>query len=216
MNYWIPIIILLMLCLVGYIRLSYLKKDNDKNKTFISLFLSNLREFCNELIEGKCNEEKFEWLQLNSEKVQIQLGDYGRIKYKPSYSNIEYDNYLIIINGIYNIREWFYKLKYDFDGILKAEKRIIENPLLIYIGVINNYNEEIIKSLKNPVIWFREGIRAIVILPIYLVFWFGIIRYSTYKNANNNNITRFISFILTIIYLISSVITITGYNPFIK
>jgi len=92
---------------------------------------------------------------------------------------------------------------------------MIDDILLTYIGYLEKNSEELTKELKNPFVWFREGVRFIVTFPIYLMHWSGLIRYNTYSSISNNIFVKFISFIVGIIAFISSIVTIvTGYTAF--
>jgi hypothetical protein len=77
--------------------------------------------------------------------------------------------------------------------------------------------EKIAKKIRNPFIWFQEGIQFIVLFPINFFFWSGIIEYSiVYKIVNNTFfkiILSLFSFVGFVVGLIGSIVTIVlGYD----
>ena len=65
----------------------------------------------------------------------------------------------------------------------------------------------------NPFICFREGIRFIIGLPALILYWSGIISTRTIGAARASSVFKFISSVITLIGLISSIITILiGWN----
>lgn len=214
----ILIVILFALCILGFIRLVLDRVYKIKEREFSVNFLNKYREFSNQLMNDNFNNENYQWLKLNSAKMQKQMGVYGVVHaYKPAFSNYMYNNYEIIINGISHIRD-LYSETFDFGlGRKVAFDEItgIDDVLLIYMGAIDNEMEVNMSEIKNPMIWLREGVRLIVTLPISLMYWSGLIRYSTYNSLSNNFFTKFISFLVVVIGLVSSIVTIaTGYIPF--
>jgi len=62
-----------------------------------------------------------------------------------------------------------------------------------------------------------RGVRVVVGLPIYLLYWTGLIQYSSYSKIKSNIIIKFIGFLVGAIGFISAIVTIiTGYEPFIE
>lgn len=218
MQKWILIVILFALCILGFIRLVLDRVYKIKEREFSVNFLNKYREFSNQLMNDNFNNENYQWLKLNSAKMQKQMGVYGVVHaYKPAFSNYIYNNYEIIINGISHIRD-LYSETFDFGlgrKVVFDEITGIDDVLLIYMGAIDNEIEVNMSEIKNPMIWLREGVRLIVTLPISLMYWSGLIRYSTYNSLSNNFFTKFISFLVVVIGLVSSIVTIaTGYIPF--
>jgi hypothetical protein len=219
MQRWISFVILLALCLMGLIKLIIHRLDQGKVKEFSIEFLNKYREFCNGLGNNNFNSDCYQWLKLNSAKMQSQMGAFGVAHaYKPAFANYMYNNYEMIINGISHIRD-LYNETNDWGlgrKIIYDEVSSIDDAILTYIGYLDNKISETISEVKNPMIWLREGIREVVTLPISLMYWGGLIRSSTYSNLSNNFFFKFVSFLISVVGLLSSIITIvTGYDPFI-
>jgi len=71
--------------------------------------------------------------------------------------------------------------------------------------------------LKNPLIWFREGFREILSVPIFILSWFGIISNRTLNSIKNSLIYKVISGFIALVTLISGIVTIVvGYDQTIE
>lgn len=221
MNTWIPLTIIALVIFIGFMK-SYTNYNNKSNQNEFAIeFLNNYREFCDELFKNNFNEEKYQWLKLNSSKMQSSMGRYGTAaSYKPSGANYFFQNYQIIVNSLPEIRNQYRRMIDGFGlsfewRMLEETVRMIEEALLTYIGARSNTVEDAKKELRNPLIWLREGVRFIVTSPISLFYWSGLMQYSTYNTISNNFFVKLISFLIGLIGLISSIVTIvTGYTPF--
>lgn len=223
MDKWIGAVVLVAISIVGLIRLVIRMKAHDERKGFVIDFLSNYREFANGLMNQSFDDNKYQWLKLNSSRMQLMMGSYGIAStYKPAGANYMLKNYQMIVNGITEIRETYIRADHGFGlsfelRMLRETIGAIDDVLLTYIGSLESADEKKVKELKNPFVWFREGVRFIVTSPIYLMHWSGLMQYSTYYSFSNNFFVKFLTFIIGIIAFISSIVTIvTGYSPFIK
>ncbi|MEC0106894.1 hypothetical protein P4H27_08080 [Paenibacillus taichungensis] len=221
MNTWIPLTIVASVIFIGFIK-SYMDYNSKSNQNEFAIeFLNNYREFCNELFKNNFDEEKYQWLKLNSSKMQSSMGRYGiAASYKPGGANYFSKNYQVIVNSLPEIRNQYRRMINGFGlsfewRMLEETVRMIEEVLLTYIGAQSNIVEDAKKELRNPLIWLREGVRFIVTSPISLFYWSGLMQYSTYNTISNNFFVKLISFLIGLIGLISSIVTIvTGYTPF--
>lgn len=219
MRNWIPFFSVLIVCLLGFLKLIRHKMDSEKEREFSGQFLEKYREFCNKLMDNNYDGEIYQWLKLNSAKMQQQMGQYGiAYSYKPAFLNVMYNEYQMILNGISHIRD----LYSQFNGLRIGSEAIcsemsgIDDMILTYMGALDNRIDNIVSQIRNPMIWLREGVRLIVTFPIYLMYWSGLIRYRTYSSLINNFFVKLVTFLVTLIGLISSIVTIvTGYTPFI-
>lgn len=220
---WVALIILITTFTIGLIIIFRDLKNHRENVEFTSNFIDTFRKFGNSLFNNQFDQEKYQWLKMNSHKMQSLAGEFGTAQaFKPAGANYFFKNYQIIINGITEVKDIYQRMTGAFGGLsfewqmLREAIGMIDDVLLSYIGFLENQSENKIKALKNPLNWFREGIQFIVTLPILLVYWSGIINYGKYTKAYNNIIVKLITLIVSIIAFISSIITIvTGYVPFI-
>lgn len=203
------IAILLLILLVGFIKL----RNSCKNLQEALKFATNYREQFHDLAiayfqsmdrysdSGSLNGEKYEWLTKNVEKIQRRLGMFGIIDYTAPFNKFRAPRYEVVINTIPKFR----------DGTVKEhDANWVDDCLLRYIG----HNEEIIEErfteLRNPFIWFREGVQFVVSIPFYALNWFGVISERRLDGIIRNTFFKVGSGIVSIVAFMANLVTIFG------
>jgi hypothetical protein len=197
---------------VVYKRLSRLVENID----FAGEYRNKFIDFANKYVKsydkgnhtGDFDGEKYVWLTLNVTKIQDQVGSFGVISYKPAFENYMINNYQIIVNTLPKFREGKIE-NFDVDAV--------DDCLLRYIGHLKDYKKDAIKNLKNPIIWFREGFKEIISLPLLVLYWFGIFSQRTIGFIMNSVIYKMVAGICAFIALISGLVTIiVGYEQSVE
>jgi hypothetical protein len=221
LNIWLPISIVILIFIIGFVKTVLACRATIINHDFAIEYMNKYREFCSPLYQNTFNGDKYQWLKMNSSKMQRLMGSFGiAAVYKPPGANHIFRNYEMLVNGISGIRESYTQMAsgYGLDldrRILHETISMIDDMLLTFIGAADNLVDEAQKELKNPLIWLREGVRFIVTSPISLMYWSGLIRYRTYNTLSNNFLVKLLSFLIGVIGIVSSIVTIvTGYTPF--
>jgi len=178
-----------------------------RNK-FIDLsnkFFQNYDRFSH---SGNLDNELYVWLTMNVNKIQSYLGSFGIMSYKPAYQNYMINNYQIIINTLPKFREG----KIEHFDVASAD-----DCLLRYIGHLEEVGKETIKNLKNPIIWFREGIKIIISYPIIILSWFGIFSRRTVGTITDSPVFKIIAGLIALVTLASGLVTIfVGYDQTVE
>ena len=157
---------------------------------------------------GDFDGKLYVWLTMNVSKIQNYVGSFGIMSYKPAFQNYMINNYQIIINTIPKFREGQVE-KFDVGGV--------DDCLLRYIGYLKEYSKDTLKNLRNPIIWFREGFRALLSVPIFILGWFGIISNRTVNSIKDSLIYKVISGLIALVTLVSSIVTIVvGYHQTVE
>lgn len=152
--------------------------------------------------------ELYEWLTMNVIKIQNNIGFLGVITYQPPFTNYMIDNYKIIVNTLPKFRN---------GQVGRSDADMVDDCLLRYLGHLEEDLKETQKDLRNPIVWFREGFREIMSIPIFILSWFGIISNQTVNSINNSSIYKVISGLIALVTLVSSVVTIiVGYDQTIE
>ncbi len=215
-----PLFAVIALCIIGFIKVAVSLRNTVKEREFAIEFLSNYREFSNKLFQDNVDDELYQWLKLNGAKMQKRISISGiSCNYKPAGANYIVKGYQLILNGVSNLlREYHQFGDLGFGrNMVHDEATLIDDTLLTYMGGLNSEYDQGISEAKNPLIWLREGVRTIVVMPISLMYWSGLIQYRTYSILSNNFLIKLIAFLVAFIGLIGSIVTIvTGYEPFIK
>ena len=83
------------------------------------------------------DDEKYQWLKLNSSKMQIMMGSYGVATYKPPGANFMYNNYQVIVNGITEIKDMYVRMVDGFG--LSLEKKMLRESIGMIDDILPQY-----------------------------------------------------------------------------
>ncbi len=208
------IVTLVVILIIGFIKLLINANKVYQKKGQLIEFRNEFIEFSNELVDKETfNNSLYNKLKLKSSKIQSIMGSYGIGNYKPAFANYFINDYQVILNSLSEIRTG-YKTGGIFGSYDSDEIILVDDALLTCIGAYNDLYEEYKKECKNPLIWFKEGIKVIVNLPISIFYWGGLIKHTTYNKIISTFLFKIISFLVTLIGLISSIVTIiAGIEP---
>lgn len=155
---------------------------------------------------GKEEASLHDKLLLQADKAQRLLYDSGIPDYRPPSAGYMIKNYQILINVVPKLRN---------PSGFTEEFEWINKLLIMQIGRNEELQESIKKEMFNPIILLREGIQFFTTLPISLLYWTGLIQYSTLYKLSNNVFVKFINFLIMILGLISAIFTIVlGWDEF--
>ena len=202
--------------IIGFIQVNNRHNRVVKKIEFADEYRYKFVEFSNKYFEsydrwsrsGNFDGEKYVWLTMNVSRIQNNLGTFGIMDYIAPFQTYKVSNYQIVINTIPKFRDGSIQ---DFDV------NSVDDSLLRYIGYLNEYQKDTLRNLKNPLIWFREGFREILSVPIFILSWFGIISNRTLNSIKNSLIYKVISGLIALVTLISGIVTIVvGYDQTIE
>lgn len=202
--------ITLGLMFVGLIKEIVSLKRFGKDLDFLYEYNENYVEYLNNYLGKNISSEEEETLHSKlirkTPKAQRLVGRDGLIDYKPAGSAVMYSNYQVITNTIHSLR----------NPILMSEEfSWVNNMLIMKMSGYEEIIENIISDMKNPIILIREGVQFFVTLPISLLYWTGLIKYSTQYKLSNNFVVKLLSFLIILIGLVSSVMGIVlGWEQF--
>lgn len=148
---------------------------------------------------GDFDGELYVWLTMNVSKIQNYVGSFGVMSYKPAFQNYMFNNYQIIINTIPKFRE---------GQVENLDVGAVDDCLLRYVGYLEEYSKETLKNLRNPIVWFREGFREILSVPIFILSWFGIISNRTVNSIKDSLTYKVIAGFIALVTLVSGLVTI--------
>ncbi|MBU6186613.1 MAG: hypothetical protein KGQ16_09410 [Cyanobacteria bacterium REEB444] len=153
---------------------------------------------------GDFDGELYVWLTMNVSKIQNYVGSFGVMSYKLAFQNYMINNYQIIINTIPKFRE---------GQVENFDVGAVDDCLLRYIGYLEEDSKDTLKNLRNPIVWFREGFREILSVPIFILSWFGIISNRTVNSIKDSLIHKVIAGLIALVTLVSGLVTIVvGYD----
>lgn len=86
---------------------------------------------------------------------------------------------------------------------------LLEEAIIRHIGSADDIiKEELTRELKNPFIWLREGVRAIIAIPVSLLAWFGVITDSVADRIKTSILFKIFAGSIATIGFISAIVTI--------
>jgi hypothetical protein len=174
-------------------------------------------EFHNKLGEylesGGRDSSGYQWLTLRAVRMQEELGSYGVMgKFRPPFANYLVSNWPIVLNSLPEIHQSL------SDSILfnqaASYAQILKDALIRYIGVLDYKIEMAGKETKNPIMSFREGVQAILRIPIFLLYWLGL---RPAPSLSGSRVSRAIAGLIAVLSLASAVVSLAvGWSPFVK
>lgn len=207
----ITIAAVLLVALIGFFKVRRGLINVTEKREFAETFATKLRAYIGS--RGK-DMEAFAWMIHRSNRMQHQMGQDGVFSvYRPPFANYGIRNYQIIHNMLPTLRQEF------DDDILVSQAaqtaNTLQEALLRHLGSIDDVREVCIAELKNPFIWFREGIRALLSVPITLLVWFGVLSERTQTRITANPIFSILSAITAVVGFLSAIVSlILGWDEF--
>lgn len=210
------ILSILTVFIIGFVQVYNCHSRAVNKIDFAGEYRNKFVEFTNKYFQtydrwssaGDFDGELYVWLTMNVSKIQNYVGSFGVMSYKPAFQNYMINNYQIIINTIPKFRE---------GQVENFDVGAVDDCLLRYIGYLEEYSKDAQKNLRNPFVWFREGFREILSVPIFILSWFGIISNRTVNSIKDSLIYKIISGLIALVTLVSGVVTIiVGYGQAIE
>jgi hypothetical protein len=190
--------------LVGFVSLLRRRRALKVVQTFAIEFRRRFIEYAN---SNGANYDAYHWMTLNANKMQGQMGSAGIMSSfrDPPYT---YSNYPVIINMLPSIRR-------DInDGLLRsrsAELTVMFDEILVrYLGTMQQYNEDAIGELRNPLRWFFAGVEQMVSIPLYFVLSFGLVTAGTVGYLQKTFLFRSFSALVVLLGIVASIISVVN------
>ncbi|GEM_PF-5614305 len=209
--FWKIIGIIFILILIGFIKSVMRLSSLNKNIEFLGHYTEDYVKYCNNYL-GKgirSDEENRLYIKLlsDSPKAQRLLMDAGYVDYKIAGTWSYLTNYQILINTVQTLR--------NPPTFGREEYEMLYNVLVMQVSRLNELHEKTRKETLNPIILLREGVQFFTTLPISLLYWTGLIRYSTQYKLSNNVVVKFLNFLIILIGFVSAIFTIVlGWEQF--
>lgn len=182
-------------------KLDFAGEYRDQFIDFANKYLENFDSWSR---SGTYSGEQYAWLTMNVSKIQSDLGRFGVLDFIAPFQTYRVPNYQIVINTIPKFRDGSIK---DFDIYS------VDDCLLRYIGHLQGDRKDTHQSLKNPIVWFREGFREILSVPIFILSSFEVISKRTVILIKDSLVYKGISGFIALVTLVSGIVTIiVGYD----
>jgi len=209
-------IILLALFAVGSVSISSRLRTIADKRSFAIGFLSDLKTYWDS--RGK-DERSYLSMVHKSARLQSDLGRFGVFEmYNPPGADYAFHNYPAVLNMVPELRQWI--AHEETLSVVKPAQdlaRTLEESIVRYLGVLDRRENTLRGGARNPLIRPREGIGELILLPLRLLGWLGIISDPSAGLLEPSVLFRVISGVITLVGLASAVMTIVvGWSQFIE
>ena len=189
---------------VGLIRLLAYRRELESKRQFAHEFLSSLVRYVKS--QG-ADYEAYAWLVQRLPRMQTHLGILGiAASYRPPFANYAFSNYQIVVNTLPELRR---SLQSPFSNRVALDYvAIIQECVLRHLGSLDDQQERTAQDLRNPMIWFREGIQFLLIVPALMLSWMGLITSANAVRLRASATFRLLSALVAIAGFVGAVIGI--------
>lgn len=158
------------------------------------------------------------WLVHRSNKMQIQLGSDGIMAlYRPPYATQQYRNFPILLNILPELRRTFGDEVLSRGDLSHQYSMLLNETLTRHAGTLSDLREDLTRSIKNPIIWLREGVRALIALPLSLLGWLGVLSEMTISRMTGSKFFEGLSGLAAVVGFASAVMGIAvGWHEFVQ
>lgn len=188
----------------GYYRNYRYYLNITKKRSIVVKFRDKFIQWCN----GRFNDDQL-YMQIISESPQIQnlIGNWGISSMKPPFANYILHDWHIILNGIPAIRQ--FTQIYISDNTINDYIHMVDESLLRSIGAFQTQLDTLRPGLRNPITLFRDGLTAVIMIPIFILAEFGLLTKKTYNWLFGSIIVKSITFLIALIGLTSAIVGLT-------
>lgn len=152
--------------------------------------------------------EAYHWLTLHSARMQLLMGPFGIVDYRPPYANYILRNYQMVLNALPEIRTGL---------IFETDITNLDDMIIRFIGWERDRANSFRNRLFNPFAWLQEGMRFIILLPLQVMEWIGIAKEGTINRADNSRSIGILAGIFSLLGIIGTIVGLTvDWEQFIK
>jgi len=209
---WIGVALLLPF-IIGLVKLARAGSRLSEMEAFADEFGTKLGSYIKNRGEDR---ESYVWLVHRSNKMQGQLGSDGVfVMYRPPGANVQYRNYQIVVNVLPELRRTFEDKLVSGGSLPRDYAAMLQDMMVRHLGTLSDRRELLARSIKNPFIWLREGVRTIIALPVSILGWLGVVSEDTVGRITGGKIFRVVSGIASFVGFVGAVMGIVlGWNEF--
>lgn len=188
---------------IGRISLAHGHRRLEERRALAVEYLSRFSQFVSEdVFDGNA----YSWLTLKSVQMQDELGALGLVEYRPPAARNVISNRPVLLDFLPEIRKG--KLAARLSRDCAEAAAACQEALLRYIGDLDRSIEGCESELKNPLVWLREGVQIILLLPLYLLYGLGVLSSATMHGIAGATGTKIVSAFITLFGLIVGIIGI--------
>jgi hypothetical protein len=205
-----------LLLAIGWGRLRRRLTANAQQKLFTQEFLTKVQAFVN---SRGSDHTAYSWLTERSARMQGELGAFGYLEaFHRPFQNLVYRNAPVIFTLLPELYGELNRggLTGGYEPAIAQYQQTLQEVLIRHLGILDDLSQEIRSELGNPLLWFREGIRSLVFLPVSVLGWLGIASPALVLRVTSSMLARSTAGVLALIGLVSAAVTIVvGWEQFL-
>ena len=154
------------------------------------------------------DQEAYAWLVSQSDRMQREMGSLAVVyNFKPPFANYMYKTYPLIVNSIPQLARDARTETYSFDNFGETA-HLVRDALLRYEGELDTSSENARTRAKNPLVWFRQGTRLVLVLPLLLARELGVSAIPTAARLVVNPVVSVAGTIVSLATFAAAIVTI--------
>lgn len=193
MNIWLILAAVLGCCSLGVISITRRRTRHGDRLAFAAEFLERYLRLVADPARGDVD---YVWLMQRAVRMQSDLGDWGVISYKPPFGAYIH-NYPVVLNTLPQIGD---------RHIEPVMQRRVADQILMYSGTEQDRLAECQANLRNPIVWLRDGVRVILLVPAFVLWSLGLLSRTTLERLSQSTLLRFIAALIAMVSFIGTVI----------
>lgn len=210
----VGILVLIGPLVLGLARLMARNKQVKQRIDFATEYTNTFMQFAQ---ADAHDAPAYTWLLRNSFRMQEEMGSHGIAYYTPPGSFQYISNYPVILNLLPEIMGYRQQALGNCRSTYRDMVRLYWETLTRYIGVLEQQFEQSKGRLSNPFIWMQTGMQTIILVPVFILSWLGLVGRSAVGNAESLGFVKIISGLATLVQLVSALIAIVlGWDEFVR
>jgi hypothetical protein len=195
-------------CALGFVYLILTRRTIRQQTRNAESFLAQLQAFIRS--HGQ-DTDAYSWLLRRSHGLQVEMGALGVLGFKAPHANYIVHNWPVVVNSLTEMRLWSdqgYRASgaprqqfYDYGATL-------QEAILRFAGTLEDRIGELTRSLRNPLIWFRNGITLILLAPFMVLRSLGVSGIPEATALSGKSVFKMLAAVATLATIAASAVTI--------
>lgn len=212
-RFWF-VAILAVPVLIGLVNLLRRKRRLIVAEEFANEYFQKLGDY----IKSAGNDvDAYDWLVHRVNKMQGQLGEAGVFAaFRPPFANYQVRNYPALLNMLPELRNALGP-SISSNRLANDYANTLQDLLVRHLGTLSDRLDEIEQLIKNPIVWLREGMRALIALPISVLGWVGILGMGTVQQITGSRPFQILSGLVSLVGFFGIVMgLVVDWAPFVR
>ncbi|NBC18052.1 MAG: hypothetical protein GVY18_12145 [Bacteroidetes bacterium] len=167
--------------------------------------------------QGEVDDEAVTWLTYHADRMQRYLVEQGIVTYAPSmadYPGVTLEDDATLQQGQALLLDALPQLRAPHADARGLDR--VDELLVRYLGATEEEQRQRGWRLLNPLLWLREGIRAVLLSPIYLLHGFDLVRATTVRRIGEAVLVKLLVLIVYLVVVLgAAAIVVFGWEQVI-